>query len=248
MCVQPYSGARTLCRTRKREEEERHLNSFASCVHQYIELYAKRRQKSWKDTERVFRKYALPVWGERPIKEIRRKDVVQLLDKVVEVAPHQANRLRICLSRIYKWLIEREVVETSPILGVAPRIKARARSRMDEDDEPITSCIVACDEEGRARPLAGWLAKAVKVLRDLRDSIAYESGGNLIAHLTDIPLSSYHDLWYSERPNDKKDTVRKNARRQLEDLHRKGLIEWKGKEHPIRLLPAFNGVTIELES
>jgi integrase len=120
---------------RKREEEERRLTGFASCAQQYIEQYAMRRQKAWKDTERVFRKFAVPAWGERPIKEIRRRDVVRLLDEIAETTPHQANRLRICLSRMYKWLIEREVVETSPILGVAPRVKSRARSRILSEAE-----------------------------------------------------------------------------------------------------------------
>lgn len=120
---------------RKQEDEERKLNGFAACARQYIEQYAKRRQKAWKDTERVFVNFAIPAWGNRPIKDIRRRDVVMLLDEVAETAPHQANRLRICLSRMYKWLIEREVVETSPILGVAPRVKVRARSRILSDAE-----------------------------------------------------------------------------------------------------------------
>jgi len=68
------------------------------------------------------------------------------------------------------------------------------------------------------------------------------TGGNLA---TEIPLIAYHNHWYQERPEAKHDTVRKNARRQLETLREKKLLEWNGGESPIRLLPAFDGVTIE---
>lgn len=61
--------------------------------------------------------------------------MVYLLVEVAETTPHQANRLRICLSRMYKWLIEHEIVEASPILGVAPRVKAKARSRILSEAE-----------------------------------------------------------------------------------------------------------------
>ncbi|MCV4385613.1 AAA family ATPase [Pseudomonas aeruginosa] len=113
----------------------------------------------------------------------------------------------------------------------------------DEDGEPITSCVVVHDHDGKARPLTGWTATAVKVLRQLMQS-GMATGGNLA---TEIPLIAYHNHWYQERPADKKDTVRKNARRQLETLREKKLLEWNGGESPIRLLPTFNGVTIELE-
>jgi len=115
----------------------------------------------------------------------------------------------------------------------------------DEDGEPVTSCVVTYDHDGKARPLTGWTATAVKVLRYLRQSMQAGSTGNLAAYVTDIPLQSYHNHWYMERPDDKKDTVRKTARRVLEDLNSKKLLEWDGKEGPIKLLPAFDGVTIE---
>ncbi|HGK5869923.1 AAA family ATPase [Pseudomonas aeruginosa] len=113
----------------------------------------------------------------------------------------------------------------------------------DEDGEPITSCVVVHDHEGKARPLTGWTATAVKVLRQLKASVMASGGGGNLS--TDIPLIAYHNHWYQERPEDKKDTVRKNARRQLETLREKKLLEWNGGESPIRLLPAFDGVTIE---
>ena len=113
----------------------------------------------------------------------------------------------------------------------------------DEDGDPIVSCVIVSDQEGRPQPLTGWTATAVRVLRQLEASALAEGrAGNLA---TEVPLIAYHNLWYLERPDDKKDTVRKNARRQLETLRDKRLLEWVGGDAPIRLLPMFASVTIE---
>lgn len=113
----------------------------------------------------------------------------------------------------------------------------------DEDGEPITSCVVVHDHEGKARPLSGFAATGVKILRFLRQSVVEANG---IASYSDpIPLQAYHNQWYLERPGEKPDSVRKTDRRVLNNLREMKLIEWGGGESPIRLLPAFDGVTIE---
>ena len=54
----------------------------------------------------------------------------------------------------------------------------------DDDGEPIATCVVAYDHDGKARPLTGYLASTVKILRYLKNS-ELASGGNLV---TEIPL------------------------------------------------------------
>ena len=135
---------------KKTEEREARLNGFESCVTDYIAKYAKPKQRTWKETERILKKYAVKEWGERPVKELRRRDVVDLLDSVATRTPYQANQLRAHLSRLFNWLIEREVVELSPITGVAPRVKVQARDRVLSDEE-----IVAC---GKRRD--GWAGRS----------------------------------------------------------------------------------------
>lgn len=120
---------------KKAEARDQRLNGFASCVTDYVEKYAKPQQRTWKETERVLERIAVSAWGNRPVKEIRRRDVVDLLDEVGRDAPYQANQLRAHLSRMFKWLIEREVIEVSPVMGVAPRIKIVPRSRVLTDVE-----------------------------------------------------------------------------------------------------------------
>ncbi|WP_242361900.1 integrase arm-type DNA-binding domain-containing protein [Anaeromyxobacter sp. SG17] len=122
---------------KKAKERELRLHGFKSCVGEFIEKYAKARQRTWDDTERILERLAIPAWGDRPVKEIRRRDVVDLLDEVARETPYQANHLRAHLSRMFNWLIEREVVETSPLVGVSPRIKPRPRDRVLTDAELV---------------------------------------------------------------------------------------------------------------
>jgi integrase len=120
---------------KKQEERDRQVNGFKSCLTDFIEKYAKPKNKTWHEMQRILERLAEPVWGDRPVKEIRRRDVVTLLDDVAKDTPCQANLLRAHLSRMFNWLIEREVIEVSPLTGVAPRTKPQPRSRVLTDAE-----------------------------------------------------------------------------------------------------------------
>ena len=62
-------------------------------VEEYLEKYAKPKKRSAGEDERILRKDILPKWGRRKAKDIRRRDVVKLLDTIVERgAPIGANR------------------------------------------------------------------------------------------------------------------------------------------------------------
>jgi integrase len=122
---------------KKAAEVDRRQNGFASCVRDFVEKYAMRTQRTWKATESALTRYAIAEWGDKPAKEIRRRDVVDLLDRVAEHAPYEANHLRAYLSKLFKWLIEREVVEVSPVAGVSRVIKPQARSRILTSGELI---------------------------------------------------------------------------------------------------------------
>src|SRR5215831_10761075 len=49
---------------------ERGAGTFAELYDRYLEEYAKRRNKSWKQSERWIRKFLLPRWGKLPAKSI----------------------------------------------------------------------------------------------------------------------------------------------------------------------------------
>jgi integrase len=68
-------------------------------------------------------------WGERRVQDITRRDVIKLLDDIVDRGkPIAANRALAYMRRFFNWLIERSVLETSP----CDRVKAPA-SEQDRD-------------------------------------------------------------------------------------------------------------------
>jgi hypothetical protein len=60
------------------ERQEPTLPTFGEIIPQFIELYAKPRNRSWKSTERVLTKFS--TLNDRPVNEIRRGHVVSILD------------------------------------------------------------------------------------------------------------------------------------------------------------------------
>lgn len=117
----------------------------------------------------------------------------------------------------------------------------------DEDGEPITTCVVKPDFDGRAKPLKGYQAQAVDILRKLKTSVDENVQGNLAGVTSNIPFLAYINHWKDTDPKAKSDTVRKRARRILEELAGKKLVTWAGGSEDIITRPELNAVTIELD-
>ena len=83
---------------------ERQLDTVDRLAALYIEQYAKRhtRENSWRQTEAVFRNIILPAWSGRPVHDIARRDVIELLESVAATRPIMANRTKAALSRFFR--------------------------------------------------------------------------------------------------------------------------------------------------
>jgi integrase len=78
----------------------------------------------------------LPVWKDRKLPEIGRRDVNALLDEIVaRGAPIQANRVRALCSTIFNFAISRDLLEHNPAYKVARRARELGRERKLLDDE-----------------------------------------------------------------------------------------------------------------
>jgi integrase len=94
-------------------------------------------------------RYVLPVWGERDIHDITKRDVLELLESIKD-GGHAvtANRVRTHLGTFFNWCVERDILTASPMQGVKAVAKEQARERALSDDE-IRWLWRACDGEGR---------------------------------------------------------------------------------------------------
>jgi integrase len=105
----------------------------------FIERHAKAktRENSWRATAGIFRNIVLPAWGKRTVHEIRRRDVIALLEEVASDRPIMANRTKAALSRFFRWCADRDVIEASPCIGVAAPAQEQAGERMLDDGELV---------------------------------------------------------------------------------------------------------------
>ena len=126
-------------------EPEVHL-SLGDVIPQFIELYAKPRNRSWKATERVLAKFA--ALHARPIGEIKRAEVVHVLDKLVATGMGAgANRALAAIKKVFSWCVDRGAIETNPLAALRPPAKEVSRDRVLTGSE-IAACWRAVEDEG----------------------------------------------------------------------------------------------------
>ena len=117
---------------------KRERDLFEVVAGQFIERYAKAntRESTWRETERLIDKNVLPVWKGRAVQSITRRDVIDLLDRVVDRgAAVAANRVLAVVRRLFGWTVERGILELSPCAGVKAPTAERSRDRVLNDDE-----------------------------------------------------------------------------------------------------------------
>jgi integrase len=121
-------------------------DTFAEVAQLYLDRSAKRRKKSWAEDERKIRRDMVPVLGRRKLRDIRRRDVIALVESIAEgggpgrrnpgrPAPVAANRVLALVSRIFSFALERELVESNPAYRLRKPAKEAARERVLAEQE-----------------------------------------------------------------------------------------------------------------
>ena len=90
----------------------------------------------------------LPVWGDRPLAEIRRRDVLKLLERKANTSPVMANRLLALVRRFFNWAVEVDLLNDNPAAGVKAPHEEKSRERVLRDDE-LKTVWLAADDMGR---------------------------------------------------------------------------------------------------
>lgn len=132
----------------EREAEASTKLRFGSVVAEFIERYAKPRNRTWPETERLLTKADLAPWQDRDLRSITRQEILAVLDAIVERgAPIQANRLVAALRRFFGWAVERGLLDASPVASLKPPSAEEARDRVLADGE-LRAIWLAAEEIG----------------------------------------------------------------------------------------------------
>lgn len=136
--------------------------SFGAVAENFIKRHVHKRDRELRsafEVERIFNKYLLPEWKNRPFVRISRSDVSKLLDQVEDNnGPVMADRALATLSKMFNWYAARSDDYFSPIVRGMRRTrpKERARKRILSDDE-IRLIWPVLDDMGRPGALVKLL-------------------------------------------------------------------------------------------
>jgi integrase len=154
----------------KQAVAERAADTVEQWAAHFIERHAKKktRENSWRQAVHVFNDIVLPAWRGRIIHDIRRRDIIELIEAVAEDRPIMANRVHAHLSKFFNWLCERDVIAASPCAGVKRPSAENARDRILSDDE-IKALWLACGDIGDP---AGACIKVLLLTGQRRSEVA----------------------------------------------------------------------------
>jgi|SRR5262245_16740876 len=128
----------------------RAADTIAGLSEQFLELYAKprTRPRTYRQSQDVLRRLVQPAWRGRSVHEIRRRDVIALVDEITRRNGAQmADKVLAVLGKFWSWLTARDVVDASPCRGVERPVRNPPRERILNDSE-IAALWDACAEQG----------------------------------------------------------------------------------------------------
>ncbi|MEH6717679.1 MAG: tyrosine-type recombinase/integrase [Aurantimonas endophytica] len=160
------------------------------------------RSSTAKETERLLSKEVLSAWRGRRIQDITKRDVLDLLDRIVDRgAEISANRTLAAMRRMFNWCIDRGILDVSPCDRVRAPTVERPRDRVLSDEEirlvwaasekigwpfgPMVQLLILTAQ--RRGEVAGLRWTEIDFDRKLW-TIPKERSKNGLAH--DVPLSS----------------------------------------------------------
>ncbi len=124
-------------REAKRRDETQQRGTFAAVAKDFLNRHGKTlRPRSLEEVERPFEKWLQPRWDHRRIEDIARRDVIDLIDEIMDAGtPVAANRTLAVVKKFFNWCVERGVLDTSPAAAVKRPAKEQERQRVLTDDE-----------------------------------------------------------------------------------------------------------------
>jgi hypothetical protein len=122
----------------RREMRTPESDTFGAVAADYLERHvrANNRQSTFAEAKRDLERNIPGKWRTRPIASITRRDVIDLIDGLIERgALVQANRTLARLRALFNWAIGKDRIAVSPAARMTLPTQERARDRVLSDDE-----------------------------------------------------------------------------------------------------------------
>ncbi len=188
--------------------------TFQDLADEWLERYARPNKKklSVKDDESMLKRHILPELGHVKASDISKRDVIRLLDNMMAKADsrslgtgetrrmsHRPNRVFALLRTIFKWAVERDILESDPMTGVKRPIKKeppRERVLTQSEIRHLWKLLERTDgqrgiQNSSALPMSRAVAKAIQ----LSLVTAQRIGEVLSIRLDQLSLSGQTPKW-----------------------------------------------------
>jgi integrase len=129
-----------------RMQDQKTAETFRELSSLYLEKHAVNKRSRAEDV-RILKHDLLPAWGRRKANEIKRRDVIHVLDGITtRGAGVMANRTRALIHKIFNFALGRDLVETNPCFGVERPLRTENRRDRVLTDDEIKSVWLALEE------------------------------------------------------------------------------------------------------
>jgi integrase len=129
---------------RHQREEEREAHCIEDLIKEYLQRYAEKFKRSWKEDERILNRNVLPKWGKRKATSIKKRDINLLLEDIVDRgAPAMANNTFKIIRRMFNYAVEKDILPHSPAVGIklpSPKVE-RERALSETELKKLLSTI-----------------------------------------------------------------------------------------------------------
>jgi integrase len=110
--------------------------SFAVVAERFMDEHSRRRKRSWEGDDRNLKLHVLPKWRGRQIEDLRRADVITLVEGLIsDGKPVLANRVQSLISSIFSFALDVDVLSTNPCSRLKKRGEETAGRRVLTDPE-----------------------------------------------------------------------------------------------------------------
>jgi len=144
--------------------------TFEGLVDFYIERYAKPNKKSWKEDDRILRKY-FANWMNLSVKEINKPDVVSKLQDIKnQNGGVMANRSLAVVRKMFNWAIRNGYADYNPCHMVDQPVSEKSRERVYSDAE-IAALWDAFEQvgiQGKAYMIAALTGQRLAEIRGMK--------------------------------------------------------------------------------
>jgi integrase len=99
--------------------------------------HCKKKNRTAGEQERIIAHDVLPVWGDRSLSDIKKRDVLDLLERKADTSPVMANRLLALIRRFFNWAVTVDLLDKNPAADLEAPHKEKSRDRVLNDNELV---------------------------------------------------------------------------------------------------------------